>query len=122
MHCALREKCGIEGILNLREYHSDDEAAQGTNLKLYRVKISVGSIRDEQVTEALRIIRESEGPIAVHCHPAPISHSTGMVRVVYSGFLPSFCTQEFSRKEGFVANVSPTISNYGSCPAFAFLK
>ena len=43
------EKYGIGEALNLRNRHSDDDEAAGTNVKLHRVKTKAHSINEEQV-------------------------------------------------------------------------
>jgi len=71
---------GINNVLNLREYHSDDEGA-AFGLNLFRVKMAAGSITTEQVISALRIIHNSQGPILIHCWHG--SDRTGMVSAMY---------------------------------------
>ena len=71
---------GIRNILNLREYHSDDDLAP-SGFKLHRVKIRTTKITTAQVIAALRIIRDSEGPILIHCwHGAD---RTGLISAMY---------------------------------------
>lgn len=72
---------GIRNVLNLRNYHSDDSKAKGTGLKLYRVKMEAGEFGFETVVKALRIIRESEGPVLIHCWHG--SDRTGAVSALY---------------------------------------
>ena len=43
------EKYGIGEALNLRNRHSDDDEAAGTNVKLHRVKTKAHSINEEQL-------------------------------------------------------------------------
>ncbi|HPS94745.1 MAG TPA: hypothetical protein PK600_09800, partial [Deltaproteobacteria bacterium] len=57
------ESMGMKNVLSLRHYFGDEDEAEGTQLKLFRVKMEASEIREEQVIRALRIIRESEGPI-----------------------------------------------------------
>ena len=71
------EKYGIGEALNLR---NDDEAA-GTNVKLHRVKTKAHSINEEQLIEALRIIKNRKAPIVIHCHHG--SDRTGAVCALY---------------------------------------
>ena len=72
---------GIRNVLNLRDYHSDEDDAQDTVLSLYRVKMEAGEITDAKVIEALRIIRKAEGPVLVHCWHG--SDRTGLVSALY---------------------------------------
>jgi len=73
------ETLGIRNVLSFRDYHSDE--AEGTSLKLYRIKMEAGEIRDDQVIEALRIIKQSEGPILIHCWHG--SDRTGLISALY---------------------------------------
>lgn len=77
---ALR-RLGIRNVLNFRDHHTDDREAKGLGLTLYRVEMEAGEIRDEQVVEALRIIRASKGPIVIHCWHG--SDRTGLISAMY---------------------------------------
>jgi len=72
---------GVRNVLNLRDHHKDDAKAKGTGLRLYRAEMSAGKITTEQVIAALRIIRQSEGPIVIHCWHG--SDRTGTVSAMY---------------------------------------
>lgn len=72
---------GIRRVLDLREYHSDDDEAKGTGLQLYRVPMNAGNIRDEDVVRALKIIAASDEPILVHCWHG--SDRTGTIVAMY---------------------------------------
>jgi tyrosine-protein phosphatase SIW14 len=74
------ERLGIRNVLSFRDYHSDDDA-KGTALKLYRIKMEAGDITDDKVVEALRIIKQSEGPILIHCWHG--SDRTGLISAMY---------------------------------------
>lgn len=82
------EKMGIRSVLNLRELHSDDDEAKGRPQKLYRVPMEAGSITREQVVAALRILKDCEKPVLVHCWHG--SDRTGtvcaMYRIVFQGW------------------------------------
>ena len=71
---------GIENVLSLRDYHSDDDGKKA-GLTLFRVRMEAGTITEAQVIEALRIIRKSEGPILIHCWHG--SDRTGLVSAMY---------------------------------------
>lgn len=81
-------KYGIQEILNLRQFHDDDDEAKGTVLKLHHVPMNAGEIRDEDVIRALTYIRDSKGPIVIHCWHG--SDRTGtiaaMYRIVFHGW------------------------------------
>ncbi len=90
------KRLGIRNILNLRDYHSDKDA-QGVDLKLFRVKMEAGEITDDKVIEALKIIKQSDGPILIHCWHG--SDRTGllcaMYRIVFQGWTKEDAIDEF---------------------------
>lgn len=57
---------GIKEILNLREFHSDDEAKEH-KFRVHRVKMDAGEVTAAQLLEALKYIKNREGPLLVHC-------------------------------------------------------
>ncbi len=71
---------GIRNVLSFRDYHSDDDG-KALGLDLYRVRMDAGNIATEQVVEALRIIRDSEGPVLIHCWHG--SDRTGLISAMY---------------------------------------
>ena len=73
------EQLGIRSVLSFRDYHSDK--AEGTDLRLFRVKMEAGDITDEKVIEALRIIKQADGPILIHCWHG--SDRTGLISAMY---------------------------------------
>lgn len=75
------EQYGICEVLNLRNRHSDDDEAKGTKIKLHRIKMKAHSVSEEQLIEALRIIKNRKGAILVHCHHG--SDRTGAVCAMY---------------------------------------
>jgi protein tyrosine/serine phosphatase len=75
------QKFGIEEVINLRYWHSDDDEAAGTTLQLHRIKMRAGTLRLEQLVEALRIIKGRQGPILFHCHHG--SDRTGALCALY---------------------------------------
>jgi len=75
------KQLGIGTILNLRDYHSDDDEAQGLGLKLHRVEMDAGAITVDQLVAALRIIHAAKGPVLVHCWHG--SDRTGAVSAAY---------------------------------------
>jgi protein tyrosine/serine phosphatase len=71
---------GIRNVLSFRDYHSDEEG-KDLGLNLYRVKMEAGNVKAEKVIEALRIIRNSEGPVLIHCWHG--SDRTGLIGAMY---------------------------------------
>jgi len=74
------EALGIKHILNLRDYHKD-KPAKGSALKLHLVEMDAGKITAGQVAEALMIIKNSDGPVLIHCWHG--SDRTGTVAALY---------------------------------------
>lgn len=81
------EKYGIREVLNLRNRHNDNDEAKGTSLKLHRLRTKAHSISEQELVEALLIIKNRKGPIVVHCLHG--SDRTGaviaMYRIVFQG-------------------------------------
>ena len=78
---AALEKLGIRTVLNLRQYHSDDEEAEGTKLLLIREKMDAGKLDAAALKRALVVLRTAQKPILVHCmHGAD---RTGAVIALY---------------------------------------
>ena len=75
------QQLGIRNVLSFRNHHSDKDEANGTTVRLYRIKMEAGEIRDEQVAEALRIIRTADGPVLIHCWHG--SDRTGLISAMY---------------------------------------
>jgi protein tyrosine/serine phosphatase len=94
------EAFGIKEVLNLRQFHTDHDEAKATGIKLHRVKMNAGDIQPDQLVAALRIIREAQGPILIHCWHG--SDRTGIVsaayRIVFQGWSKEKAIQEL--KEG----------------------
>ena len=75
------ERFGIRRVLNLREFHSDDDEAEATNLKTFRIPMNAAKIKNTDVIAALKIIKSSSQPILVHCWHG--SDRTGTIVAMY---------------------------------------
>lgn len=107
-------KFGIKEVLNLREYHSDDDEAEKTNLRLHRIKIDTGSASEQQMIQALTIIKNRKGPILVHCWHG--SDRTGAViasyRVIFNNWSKEKAIDEMRNGGfGYHAIIYPNIVN-----------
>ncbi len=109
------EGMGMRSILNLRQYHSDEDDARGTGLKLYHVPVNAGEIDDGFVMAALRTIAQAEKPILIHCWHG--SDRTGVVaamyRMVFQDWPREQAIDEFVNGGfGYHARFYPNIEHY----------
>jgi protein tyrosine phosphatase (PTP) superfamily phosphohydrolase (DUF442 family) len=91
---AMRELAayGIGELLNLREYHDDQDLAAGSGLVLHRVAMSAGQIQEAEVITALRIIKNARRPILIHCwHGAD---RTGLISALYRMVLQNWSVEQ----------------------------
>lgn len=75
------EKLGIKEVLNLRNFHSDDEEAEDTKLKLHHLRMEAGKVTEADVLSALTIIKDAKGPVLIHCWHG--SDRTGIIAAAY---------------------------------------
>lgn len=75
------EAAGIRSLLNLREYHKDNDEARGTQMKLYRVPMNAGNVNDPLIEQALTNLAHAEKPVLIHCWHG--SDRTGVVVAMY---------------------------------------
>ncbi len=82
------EAFGIKEVLNLRNWHSDDDEAENTNIILHRIKMNAHHITDDDVVQALKIIKNRQGNILIHCKHG--SDRTGVIcamyRIIFQGW------------------------------------
>ncbi|MBU0480681.1 MAG: tyrosine-protein phosphatase [Proteobacteria bacterium] len=101
---------GIREVLNLREYHSDTDDLADENFLLHRIKINTGNITEEQIIEALRIIKNRKGPILIHCWHG--SDRTGVMiaayRIIFNNWSKSRALDEMTHGGyGYHAKIYP---------------
>ena len=75
------EQFGIKEVLNLRNRHNDKYEARGTDIKLHRLRMKASKMNQDDLLEAMRILRDREGPILIHCWHG--SDRTGAVCAMY---------------------------------------
>lgn len=75
------EQAGIKSVLNLREYHTDDDEAAGTKLQLLHYPVAAGSVTEQDIENILRILRAAPKPVLVHCWHG--SDRTGITVAAY---------------------------------------
>ena len=106
---------GIREILNLREFHSDQDDITDADFVLHRIRINTGNITEDQVIEALRIIRNRKAPILVHCWHG--SDRTGTViaayRIVFNGWSKAQAIDEMTNGNfGYHAKIYPGLITF----------
>ncbi len=74
-------KFGIKNVLNLRDHHSDNSEAKGLEIKLHRVEMEADDVIEKDLIAALKIIKNSDGPILIHCWHG--SDRTGLLCAMY---------------------------------------
>ena len=72
---------GIREILNLRNWNSDDDEVKDVPLVLHRLKMRASKVSDENIVQALQMIKNRTGPILIHCWHG--SDRTGAVSAMY---------------------------------------
>lgn len=75
------EKLDLTNIINLRQFHSDNDEAKNCKVQLYRIKINAGDIKEKDIVSALKIIKNAKGKVLVHCWHG--SDRTGVVIAMY---------------------------------------
>ena len=58
---------GITDVLNLREHHDDNDEAAIFAINRHHLPMRTGSITEQQIIDALKIIQNREKAIVVHC-------------------------------------------------------
>jgi protein tyrosine/serine phosphatase len=59
-------KLGIKEIVNLREYHSDEDAKEN-QFAVHRVPMEAGSVTEAQLLVALTEIKSRKAALLIHC-------------------------------------------------------
>ena len=89
-------KFGIKAVINLREYHSDKDEADGTRITLYRFKLNASEITYDDLIKVMKVIKQQKGPILLHCWHG--SDRTGAMaaayRIVFQGWSKSAAIEE----------------------------
>lgn len=95
------ENTSIKEILNLRRYNSDNDEAKNTTLKLHHVKMRAEAINEDHLLNALKIIKNRDGDILIHCWHG--SDRTGavvaMYRIIYQNWTKEEAINELKNGE-----------------------
>jgi len=106
------QQLGIKEVLNLREWHKDDDELKGSNIILDRVKMKAGSVTQSQIIDTLRLIKNRKGPILVHCWHG--SDRTGVTiaayRIIFDNWSKSQALDEMiNGGYGYHSNIYPNL-------------
>lgn len=109
------QKMGVREVLNLREWHDDSAVSRGVAVNLHRVAINPGNVREKDLIQAVRILRDARGPILVHCWHG--SDRTGTVVALYrmtvDGWPRDKAVAEFTDpRYGYHAGTYPELRRY----------
>ncbi|MCO7227335.1 tyrosine-protein phosphatase [Pleionea sp. CnH1-48] len=74
-------RLGVREVLNLREFHSDDDEAEKFAFNLHRIKMNAATVSEAQLLQALKVITQRKQPIMWHCWHG--SDRTGAVAAAY---------------------------------------
>jgi len=92
----------IHTLLNLREYHDDDEFFKQNGFVLVHYKMSAGGAKVTDLIAALKLFKDAEKPVLVHCWHG--SDRTGLIvagyRLVFQNWSREDAIEEF-RLGGF---------------------
>lgn len=80
---------GVKSVLSLRSFHSDRREARSTKLGLVRVRFDTWDVDEDELIEALRILRDpARQPVLVHCKHG--ADRTGLIialhRILFEGW------------------------------------
>ncbi len=89
---AILKALGIQEVLNLRSWHGDDDEAQNVEIILHRVKMNAHDIDDEDVIQALKIIKNRQGNILIHCKHG--ADRTGVICAMYRIIFQNWTKEE----------------------------
>ncbi len=112
------EELGIKQVLNLRNHHSDEDEAKGTNILLSHIRMNAGSLTEEELLDALQIIKNRKGTILIHCWHG--SDRTGaviaMYRIIYQNWTKEEALEElinggYGHHNWYYKNISELIQN-----------
>lgn len=90
------EKFGIREVLNLRNFHNDEDEAKGTSIRLHHIRTRATRLSVDDLKQAMRVVRDRQGPLLFHCWHG--SDRTGavaaMYRIVFQGVNPEDAIDE----------------------------
>ena len=76
------EKLGVKTVINLRAFHSDEDEAAPTKLRIERIRFNTWHPEDEEVVRFLKLVTKTRnGPFLVHCQHG--ADRTGTMIAIY---------------------------------------
>ena len=105
------EKLGIKEVLNLREYHSDEDAREN-EFTVHRVPMEAGSVTEEQLLEALSEIKNRKSSMLIHCwHGSDRTGATvAAYRIVFQNWSKAQAIDEMANGGyGYHASIYPNL-------------
>jgi protein tyrosine/serine phosphatase len=112
------QELGIRTVFNLRNWHSDKNEVKGTNIEIQRLRLKASKITQQDILDALKIIKQSPKPVLVHCLHG--SDRTGCIiaayRMVYENWSKEDAIKEFQNEalgyhETWFPNILITLQN-----------
>ena len=100
---------GITTVINLRYFETDKRKAENTNLQLFHIKMRANKCKDDEIVSALRLIKNRQGSIAIHCKHG--ADRTGLLIALYR-----IAFQGWSKED---AIEELTLGNYNFHPVFS---
>jgi protein tyrosine/serine phosphatase len=103
---------GLTDVLNLREFHTDIDEASVFQLNLHHVRVSTGSMSEQQLIQALKIIQNRQKAIVVHCwHGSDRTGATiAAYRVVFNNWTKKQAIDELKNGGyGYHSTIYPNI-------------
>jgi protein tyrosine/serine phosphatase len=102
---------GIKQILNLREYHSDQDASE-KEFSVHRVPMAAGDVTEEQLMEALTQIKNRKAALLIHCwHGSDRTGATvAAYRIVFQNWSKAQAIDEMiNGGYGYHASIYPNL-------------
>ncbi|MFN5416513.1 MAG: dual specificity protein phosphatase family protein [Flavobacteriia bacterium] len=107
------QKLGVKSVLSLRNVKSDRFIKRNSSLKFYKKTINAWTMTEDELIEALKLLRDAEKPVLIHCVHG--SDRTGTIvaafRIVFEHWSKEKAIQEMLETQyGFHANFDNLIT------------
>lgn len=92
---------GIRSVLNLRDYHDDEDEVGTLDIERFDIPLSAGSITEDDLVRILRTVKRAPKPVLIHCRHG--SDRTGAAvaawRIVFEGWTVEQAVSELMEPE-----------------------